>query len=163
MSNMHDLLVSVDFAMDKLASENPGSVAVRERIILETRDKLAVLQRYLREQAKLLDAITTKHIDNFGDIEMGEGMRLYVTTVQSWKSNDDRDVLQEVLEANGGDLSVLSSGPDGVLVSQPWKSGAVKKCVGEKIYFSLFTSHKSFDVATGKSLRSVRVADDSWQ
>lgn len=163
MSNMHDLLDAVDLVMDKLGSDTPGSVAVREKHILETRDKLAVLQRYLREQAKLLDVIAMKHIDEYGDIEMGDGMRLYVTTVQSWKSNDDRDVLQEILEANGGDLSVLSSGPTGVLVSQPWKSGAVKKCVGEKIYLSLFTAHKSFDVLTGKSVRAVKVADDNWQ
>ena len=119
------------------ASEEGTSKANTDEI-LKLRDDISVLQRKLKAEAALLEDLIRQHIDAHGDIEIGGGQRLYVGNTKVTKSLDDKQVFQLVLDASGGDLGVFQNGAEGVLVSQPWKSGAVRKMIGDGLFYSAF-------------------------
>lgn len=162
ITGMPLLLLNTLNALDSLErTYGEHTCSHNEMEILQLRDNIAILLRTLREKSSALEELTIRHIDVYGDIEVGDDERLYVTTVRSHKAVSDSDVLQAVLDHCGGDLSVLASGSMGVLVSNPWKPSAVKKAVGEKEFSQLFETQKKFDVATGKSKRSIQ-SSKTW-
>jgi len=143
------------------ASEEGTSKANTDEI-LKLRDDISVLQRKLKAEAALLEDLIRQHIDAHGDIEIGGGQRLYVGNTRIIKSIDDKQVFQAVLDAAGGDLSVFQAGAEGVLVSQPWKSNAVHKIIGDELFYTVFFVETVKDLKTGRPKRSVKLYDSNF-
>ncbi len=142
--------------------EGEGTAADRQQELLELRDEIAVAQRKLREEAARLEALLIRHIDTHGDIEVGGGQRLYVGNTRVTKSLNDQQVFLMVMDASGGDLGTITSGESGVLVSQPWKSGAVRKLIGDDLFNSVFSVETVKDLKTGSAKRSVKTFDEAY-
>ncbi len=142
--------------------EGEGTVEDRQQDLLELRDEISVAQRKLREEAARLETLIISHIDAHGDIEIGGGQRLYVGNTRVTKSTNDTQVFLLVMEASGGDLATFASGERGVLVSQPWKSGAVRKLIGEDLFQSVFSVETVKDLKTGAAKRSVKTFDEAY-
>lgn len=142
--------------------EGDGSASDRQADLLLLRDELSVALRRLKEEAARLEVLFIQHIDRNGDIEVGEGQRLYVGNTRVTKSIDDKRVFLLVMEASGGDINAFQGGAEGVLVSQPWKSGAVRKLIGEDLFESAFFSETVKDLKTGSSKRSVKTFDETF-
>ena len=139
--------------------EGDGTAAERQHEMLALRDEIYVAIRKLKEESSRLDDLMVQHIDGHGDIEIGGGQRLYVGNTKVTKSLDDKQVFQLVLDASGGDLGVFQNGAEGVLVSQPWKSGAVRKMIGDDLFYSAFFVETVKDLKTGAAKRSVKTFD----
>ena len=75
------------------------------------------------------------------------------------KSTDDQGILMAILEVGNGNLELLTTGSGGMLCSQPWKHGAVRKLIGEERFEALFTTTVSQDLNTGKATRSLKTYD----
>ncbi len=134
--------------------------ANNERNLLRMRDSVAVMQRQLRAFAETLEQATIAHIDMHGDIAISDTERLYVGTTKSHKTiGDGQGVTMAVLEAGNGNLELFTSGEGGLLASQPWKYGAVKKLLGDSKTAELFATEERQDIKTGKPLRSVKTFD----
>ena len=142
--------------------EGDGLAADRQADLLSLRDEVSVALRRLKEESSRLEALLIQHIDANGDIEVGEGQRLYVGKTKVTKSLDDKQVFLLVMEASGGDLDAFQSGEQGVLVSQPWKSGAVRKLIGEELFGTAFLSETVKDLKTGAAKRSVKTFDEAF-
>ncbi len=142
--------------------EGDGTVAERQHELVELRDEIQHAIRMLKEEAARLEDLLVQHIDRNGDIEIGGGQRLYVGNTKVTKSLDDKRVFDFVVEAAGGDLSIFSSGDSGVLVSQPWKTGAVRKLIGDDLFHNAFFSETVKDLKTGSAKRSVKIHDANY-
>ena len=128
--------------------------------LVRMRDNIAVALRKLKMLANQVEEALILNIEANGDIELGDGMRLYVGETKTYKSNgDDENILAAVLEASNGDMSKLASGENGVLASQPWKQGAVHKLIGEKLFGEFFQPHYVLNVKTGKAQKSTKLFD----
>lgn len=128
--------------------------------LVRIRDNIAVALRKLKMLANQVEEALILNIEANGDIELGDGMRLYVGETKTYKSNgDDENILAAVLEASNGDMSKLASGENGVLASQPWKQGAVHKLIGEKLFGEFFEAHYVTNVKTGKAQKSTKLFD----
>lgn len=135
---------------------NKEEVKRRERELLKLRDSISQAQRQVKEWAARTEELLIDHIDAYGDIEVGDGKRLYVGATKTSKAIDDNTVFDMVLELSHGDLSIFKSGENGVLVSNPWKSGAVRQLVGEQLYAQAFRTESAKDLKTGVVKRSVK-------
>lgn len=134
-----------------------------ERQLLRMRDSVAVMQRQLRVFAETLEQATIAHIDEHGDIAISDTERLYVGVTKTNKAiGDGQAITLAVLEAGGGNLELFTSGEGGLLASQPWKYGAVKKLLGETKTAELFATEERQDIKTGKALRSVKTFDSRF-
>lgn len=134
-----------------------------ERNLLRLRDTVAVMQRELRQFAEVLEQATIAHIDMHGDISISDTERLYVGTTKTNKAlGDGQGITMAVLEAGGGNLELFTSGEGGLLASQPWKYGAVKRLVGESKAAELFITEERQDIKTGKAQRSVKTFDSRF-
>ena len=138
------------------AGPNKEEVKRRENELLKLRDTISQAQRLVKEWAARTEELLVVHIDEYGDIEIGEGKRLYVGVTKTNKAIDDSTVFDMVMEVAHGDLSIFKSGENGVLVSNPWKSGAVRQLVGEELYAQAFRTEIAKDLKTGAAKRSVK-------
>ena len=143
-----------------LRNLHPEEWEDNERTLLRLRDNVSVMQRDLKALSVELEEELLNHIEQHGDIVISETERLYVGVTKTHVAMDDgQNVTQAVLEAGGGNLELFTSGEGGVLVSQPWKYGAVKKLVGERKINELFAIQTKQDLKTGKPLRTVKTFD----
>ena len=78
--------------------EGDGLAADRQADLLSLRDEVSVALRRLKEESSRLEALLIQHIDTNGDIEVGEGQRLYVGKTKVTKSLDDKQVFLLVME-----------------------------------------------------------------
>ncbi len=138
------------------AGQSKEEAQKRERDLLEIRDAISQAQRQAKEWAARTEELLIQHIDGNGDIEIGDGKRLYVGTTKTNKAVDDGVVFDMVLELAQGDLSIFKSGENGVLVSNPWKSGAVRQLVGDQLFNKAFRVETAKDLKTGAAKRSIK-------
>ena len=136
--------------------------ATSQALLLEVRDEIAAAQRKLKAYQERLEESLIAQIDQFGDIELGNDNRLYVGNVKITKAKSDREVFDFVLASNAGDYEVFQSGEKGVLVAQPWKTGAVKEIIGAENFDNLFDTEYQKDIKTGVSKRKVKVYDPQY-
>ena len=132
-----------------------------EPALLEVREELITAQRRIKEMAAQLEQCLIAHIDKWGDIEIANDQRLYVGSVKVTKAIDDSKVFDCVRNA-AGNTEVFQSGENGVLVAQPWKTGAVKKLVGIEIFDECFSVEIVKDIKTGAAKRTVKVFDPEY-
>ena len=156
-----DGIQAISSSLNEL-EEDEGTASDRELDLLELRSEISMAQRKLREESARLEVLLIKHIDRNGDIQIGDGQRLYVGNTKVTKSLDDKQVFLMVLDAAGGDLGVFQKGAEGLFVSQPWKIGAVRKMVGEELFYSAFAVETVKDLKTGAAKRSVKEFDDAF-
>ena len=114
-----DGIQAISSSLNEL-EEGDGTASDRELDLLELRSEISMAQRKLREESARLEVLLIKHIDRNGDIQIGDGQRLYVGNTKVTKSLDDKQVFLMVLDAAGGDLGVFQKGSEGVFVSQPF-------------------------------------------
>ncbi len=136
--------------------------ATSQALLLEVRDEIAAAQRKLKAYQERLEESLIAQIDQFGDIELGNDNRLYVGNVKVTKAISDRQVFDFILASNAGDYEVFQSGENGVLVAQPWKTGAVKQIVGSENFDNLFDTEYQKDIKTGVSKRKIKVYDPQY-
>ena len=68
--------------------------------LVRMRDNIAVALRKLKMLANQVEEALILNIEANGDIELGDGMRLYVGETKTYKSNgDDENILAAFLEA----------------------------------------------------------------
>ena len=130
--------------------------------LVALRDSVIVMQRQLRQHAEAIEAALIEYIDAHGDIVLSDVERLYVGTTKVTRSTDDQGILMAVLEAGNGNLELLTTGNGGVLASQPWKHGTVRKLIGDERFTGLFTEEVRKDIKTGKPARNVKVYDSRF-
>ena len=112
---------------------------------------LRVTMTAMRELVSLVEQSAIEHIEATGrDIDLANGSRWYIGRERKRKCRNDAAMLQSVLEAAGGDFSVLASGDSGVLAAAPWKWGAVKSLIGEARFAALVEETEVTDLKTGK-------------
>ena len=157
MSDMHHL------ARD-IASIVPGSTGAG--IALRELHELAVVvKQQAADTLKQIEAALVEHIEATGEqIPCGLGRYWYVGTKTKVTCKDDQAVVAAVLDARGGDMSILASGENGVLGSSPWKHGAVKALLGPEEFERLFTTEYLVDLKDGaaKGVRALKVADERY-
>ena len=130
-----------------------------QRPLLRLRDRITVLIRELREHQRAVDACLIQHIEANGAINISDTESLYVGNTKTIKSTDDQGILMAILEVGNGNLELLTTGSGGMLCSQPWKHGAVRKLIGEERFEALFTTTINQDLNTGKATRSLKTYD----
>jgi len=130
--------------------------------LVRLRDMVIGMQRELRVHAEAIEQALIECIDAQGDIVLSDTERLYVGFTKTTRSIDDQSILMAVLDAGGGNLELLTTGDGGVLASQPWKHGAVRKLIGDERFGGLFTEETRKDIKTGKPVRSVKVFDSRF-
>ena len=144
-----------------------GTVPARspetERELLRWRDEVLANMREARAEVAQMEAVLLAYMDHHAcDLVISDTERLYVGQTKTTRSIDDQGILMAILEAGGGNLELLTTGPGGMLASQPWKHGAVRELIGEQKFGECFRVEVKVDMKTGKPLRSVKLADDRF-
>ena len=148
--------------LDTLEVSIGGELAGSELVTLHQRVSAAAAS--LREIKRLIEDAAIEHIEATGqDIAHPNGSRWYVGKVKTTKAHDDSQVLAAVLEVSGGDLAKLASGENGVLVSSPWKAGALRSLLGAEKFAELFVEKIETDLKTGAAKKALKTADERWQ
>ena len=125
--------------------------------LLAIRNELAELAQKVREFRAEVDAALVENIDTNGDIDIGDGKRLYVGTEKSVKCNDNRATFAALFEAVGGDEILMCEH----LASGAWKPGSCRKTLGAQ-FDALFTEELAKDIKTGSSKRMVKTHDPKF-
>ena len=150
---IENLLVKIE-----LGSELAGNQLYRLHIA--ARECVARLRRIIEE----IENAAIEHItETRQDIDLGGERRWYVGTDKKVKSRDDNKVLEAVLDAAGGDISKLTTGPSGVLASSPWKHGAIRTLVGDLKFGELFSVTETKSLETGNPIRVLKVSDPMFK
>jgi hypothetical protein len=89
-----------------------------------------------------------------GDLTVGP-IRYYAGVRTDHKPHDHRAVVAAVLEAGGGDPDAIAE----VLASSAWKTGAMKKLIGDERFSSLFARVEVGQLKEGKPQKQVLQAD----
>ena len=112
----------------------------------------------LREVVAEIEEAAIEHIEATGeDISLENGLRWYVGVERKTTARCDDEVLKAILNASGGDVSRLTTGVDGVLVSSPWKNGTVRQLVGDETFDRLFATKTTCSLETGKAKRVLKM------
>jgi hypothetical protein len=125
--------------------------------LLDVRSGIKALQAKLKEFAAEVEGALIEHITAHGDIDMGDGKRLYVGTERGYKCRDQRATLVAVLEATGGDEALMAEH----LASGAWKPGACKKTLGDT-FGDHFEETVAQDLKTGSAKRIVKMHDPAF-
>jgi len=118
-----------------------GEIAIEAKpeALLRLHRQCTEIRRQATTMIGLIEGAIKEHIITTGsDVQIDENMRWYVAPERKVKSIDDDAVAHAVLKATDGDLGRFTTGPDGVLKSQPWKPATVRKLIGEALYEELF-------------------------
>lgn len=132
----HDYLIDAEKQLARL-----GEIAIEAKpeALLRLHRQCTEIRRQATTMIGLIEGAIKEHIVTTGsDIQIDEHMRWYVAPERKVKSIDDDAVAHAVLKAADGDLGKFTTGPDGVLKSQPWKPATVRKLIGEALYEELF-------------------------
>ena len=125
--------------------------------LLDVRSGVKALQAKLREFAAEVEGALIEHITLHGDIDIGDGKRLYVGTERGYKCRDQAATFVAVLEATGGDEALMAEH----LASGAWKPGACKKTLGDR-FGDLFEETVVPDLKTGSAKRVVKTFDPAF-
>lgn len=159
MSHITDLLKEFQ---DLYYNEGNTDQELSESELLRMRDCLAILQRHFRELAKLVEERTMRYIELNGEVMIGGNEKLYIGVTKVYNIKENQDIAAKVLERNGGDVTIFCGGSTGVLVSSPWKFGALKAVLGEETFNGLIETDYKRDVTTGKAIKTVKSTRADW-
>lgn len=124
--------------------------AARPEALLRLHRQCTEIRKQATTMIGLIEGAIKEHIiTTNSDVQIDENMRWYVAPERKVKSIDDDAVAHAVLKAAQGDLSKFTTGPDGVLKSQPWKPATVRKLIGDDEYERLFRT----DIGTSLVLK----------
>lgn len=132
----HGYLVDAEHTLARIGSLPESG---RPEALLRIHRQVAEIKRQAQAMIGMIEAAVKDHILTTGvDIEIDENSRWYVAPKKTTKSIDDSAIAHAVLKAAEGDLGKFTTGPDGVLCSQPWKAATVRKLIGEDAFDQLF-------------------------
>ena len=125
--------------------------------LLDIRSGIKAEIQRLKELSAEVEGALIEHITLHGDIDMGDGKRLYVGTERGYKCRDQGATFVAVLEATGGDEALMAEH----LASGAWKPGACKKTLGDR-FGDLFEETVAQDLKTGSAKRIVKTYDPAF-
>ena len=125
--------------------------------LLDIRSALSELAQKVKEFRAEVEAALVENISAHGDIDIGDGKRLYVGTERGYKCRDQRATFVAVLEATGGDEALMVEH----LASGAWKPGACRKTLGDA-FGDLFEETIAQDLKTGSAKRIVKTHDPAF-
>jgi hypothetical protein len=125
--------------------------------LLDIRSALSELATKVREFRSEVEAALVENIDLFGDIDMGDGKRLYVGVDKTYKCVNNAATLGAILEATGGDEALMAEH----LASGAWKPGACRTTLGPR-FDTLFETSEAKDVKSGSAKRIVKAFDPQF-
>ena len=147
---------SLEQLTDQYVSLDSRELSSREGL-LDIRSALSELATKVREFRAEVETALVENIDLHGDIDMGDGKRLYVGVDRSYKCRDNAATLGAVLEATGGDEALMAEH----LASGAWKPGSCRKTLGDR-FDTLFETAEAKDVKTGSTKRIVKAFDPQF-
>jgi hypothetical protein len=150
MTRSYEQLVDAYTALD---SRDIGS---RDGL-LDVRSGIKALQAKLKEFAAEVEGALVEHISAHGDIDIGDGKRLYVGTERGYKCRDNAATFVAILGATGGDEALMAEH----LASGAWKPGACKKTLGDT-FGNHFEETVAQDLKTGSAKRIVKTHDPAF-
>ena len=124
--------------------------------LLDIRSALAELAQKVKEFRAEVEQALIENIDAHGDISLGD-KRLYVGTDRTYKCHDSRAVFVALLEATGGDETLMCEH----LASGCWKPGACKVTLADR-FSTLFSEDVAKDLKTGSAKRVVKTHDPAF-
>lgn len=125
--------------------------------LLDIRSALSELATKVREFRAEVEAALVENIDLHGDIDMGDGKRLYVGVDRSYKCRDNVATFDALFEATGGDVALMAEH----LASGAWKPGSCRKTLADR-FDTLFETAEAKDVKTGSAKRIVKAFDPQF-
>ena len=125
--------------------------------LLDIRSALSELAQKVKEFRAEVEAALVENIGAHGDIDLGDGKRLYVGTERGYKCRDQRATFVAVLEATGGDEALMVEH----LASGAWKPGACRKTLGDA-FGDLFEETVAQDLKTGSARKIVKTFDPAF-
>ena len=124
--------------------------------VLMVRENILWVKHAAAQLLKDLDNdVLIPWINKNGDMDIGNGNRLYVGDKTTTKCIDKAITLDEILNANGGDMGKAVD----CMVSQPFKPAACKKALGKEAGEQCFVTEKVPDVKTGKIKKVIKEAN----
>ena len=137
-------------AEQQLARLNELADEAKPEALLRLHRHCTEIRKQATTMVALIEGAIREHIMTTGqDIQIDENTRWYVGNERVVKSIDDDAVAHAVLKAADGDIGKFTTGPDGVLKSQPWKPATVRKLIGDDEYERLFRT----DIGTSLVLK----------
>ena len=141
---------------DQYVTLDSRDIGSREGL-LDVRSAIKALQAKLKEFAAEVEGALIEHINAHGDIDIGDGKRLYVGTERGYKCRDQAATFVAVLEATGGDEALMAEH----LASGAWKPGACRKTLGDR-FGDLFEETVVPDLKTGSAKKVVKTFDPAY-
>lgn len=92
-----------------------------------------------------------------GDLEVGEGNRLYVGPKKETRCLNSAAALEALIDATGGDIEAVAA----VLSAQPFKNAAARGLIGPAAD-ALWVTEEEPDVKTGKAKRELKQVNDNF-
>lgn len=148
----HQLLASTDHALTLIESGQ----ATREEI-LQAMDFIALLKEATKLLASRMEQASIEWISQNGEITNGD-LRYYIGSNREYRCNNPTDALDKLLNAAGGDLSMVA----GCLSAAAWKPGATRTALGEEAFKELFESRTTLDLKTGKPKLGLKKIDTKF-
>jgi hypothetical protein len=142
--------------VDAFVALDSKSLAAREGL-LDVRSGIKSLQERLRGLSAEVEAALVDNIEAHGDIDIGEGKRLYVGWDRSYKCRSVERTFEAVFESVGGDQQRMCEH----LSTNAWKPGACRKTLGDR-FDDVFESVEAKDVRTGSAKRIVKTFDPQF-
>lgn len=147
-----------DQLTDAFVAADPHDIGSREAL-LDVRSGIKELIAKLRDFAGEVEQALIANMERFGDIDLGDGKRLYIGSEKSHKCLNAQATFAAILEATGGDEERMCEH----LSTGAWKPGACAKTLGEKRFAELFETVIAKDVKTGSAKRLVKTYDPAFQ
>ena len=118
--------------------------------LLSVLDRLDAFKKQTKLVASMIEEAVLERLKTDPDLKDGltdpMGGRYYPGYNSRVKCNNVRGVVEQILEATGGDLDKITD----CLGSDPFKQGTVKEVVGEETHGVLFTKEKTPVIKEGK-------------
>ena len=92
-----------------------------------------------------------------GDLEVGEGNRLYVGPKKETRCLNPAAALEALIDATGGDITAVAE----ALAAQPFKNAAAAKLIGPAAS-DLWVTEEVPDVKTGKAKRELKQVNERF-
>ena len=150
MTRSYQQLVDAYVAIDS------RELASREAL-LDIRSGIKALKAKIREFEQEVEEATIEHIGLHGDVEIGDGKRLYVGVQRDYRCRDNAATFVAILGATGGDEALMAEH----LASGAWKPGACKKTLGDT-FANHFEETVAQDLKTGSAKRIVKMHDPAF-
>lgn len=142
--------------IDAFVALDSRSLSAREPL-LDVRSGVKLLQERLKHLSAEIEQALIENIDAHGEIDIGDGKRLYVGRDRSYKCRSVEQTFEALFETVGGDQALLCEH----LSSGAWKPGACKRTLGER-FVEMFDEVEANDLKTGSAKRIVKTFDSQF-